>query len=132
MKIKEEEEGITTPSWLASIRSKINIENPPQDESVPTDPGIDWLTKLRKQTEELSLPSEADESQGASSEILNEGISLDSRLPELDSDLSTPDNNELENTPDSNLPLVTKESEDSLSQEETMAGRDQIFRKGWN
>ena len=122
----EEEEGITTPSWLASIRSKINVENPPPDEPVPTDPGIDWLTKLRKQTEELSLPSEADESQGASSEILNEGISLDSRLPESDSDISIPENNELENSPDSNLPLVTNDFENSFSQEETLVEESDI------
>jgi hypothetical protein len=122
----EEEEGITTPSWLASIRSKINVENPPQDEPVPTDPGIDWLTKLRKQTEELSLPPEADESQGASGEILNEGISLDSRLPELEPGLSTPDDNEFENTPDSILPLVTKDSEDISGKEEPLVEESDI------
>jgi hypothetical protein len=122
----EEAEGITTPSWLASIRSKINIENPPQDETIPTDPGIDWLTKLRKQTEELSLPAEADESQGAASEILNEGISLDSRLPEPVPDISAPDNNELENTPDSNLPIGTQESEVASGQEESLVEESDI------
>ncbi len=57
---------------------------------------------------------------------MNEGISLDSRLPELDSDISTPENNELENSPDSNLPLVTNDSENSYSQEETLVEESDI------
>ena len=122
----QEEEGITTPTWLASIRSKISIETPPAEESSPSDPGIDWLTKLRKQTEELSLPTEADESQEASSEILNEGISLESRLPELEPDITSPDLKEPIDTTYSILSLVSIDSENVIKQEEPLVEESYI------
>lgn len=56
------EEGETTPTWLSSIRSKITVENPLPDEPESSDSGGDWLSNLRKQTEELSLPEEQGES----------------------------------------------------------------------
>ncbi len=116
----QESEGVDTPAWLSSIRSKINIENPPTEESSQSDPGIDWLTKLRKQTEELSLTSESEDSPGISSDAGNEDISLESRLPELEPDISVPDNNEPENPTDSVLSLVMKDTEDTNSQDETL------------
>lgn len=54
------ESGETTPTWLASIREKISSESPIEDEQQSTAPGGDWLSNLRKQTEELSLPLESD------------------------------------------------------------------------
>jgi hypothetical protein len=121
-----ESEGIDTPAWLSSIRSKINTENPTPDESSPSDPGIDWLTKLRKQTEELSLTPESEETQGTSSDTGNEGISLESRLPDLEPYSSTPDNNEPEEPTDSILSLVTKDSEDTNGPEETLLEESDI------
>jgi hypothetical protein len=121
-----ESEGIDTPAWLSSIRSKINTENPTPDESSPSDPGIDWLTKLRKQTEELSLTPESEETQGTSSDTGNEGISLESRLPDLEPYSSTPDNNETEEPTDSILSLVTKDSEDTNGPEETLLEESDI------
>ncbi len=56
------EEGEKPPSWLSSIRSKIEVENPQPEEPESTEQGVDWLSKLRKQTEELSLPEEQVES----------------------------------------------------------------------
>jgi hypothetical protein len=122
----QEEQGNRTPSWLSSIRSKINTENPPPDETSSADPGIDWLTKLRKQTEELSLPPEGDEAQSTSSDILNEGISLEARLPELESDIPVADKTEPENPSDSVLSLVTQQSEDTINQEETLVEESDI------
>jgi hypothetical protein len=122
----QEEEGITTPSWLSSIRTKISIENPPTEENSPSDPGIDWLTKLRKQTEELSLPPEGDESHGTTSDIGREGISLESRLPELVPDISTGEQNETEDSNDSILSLVTKDYEDPSTQEEALVEESDI------
>ena len=56
------EEGETTPTWLSSIRSKITVENPQPEEAASSEAGGDWLSNLRKQTEELSLPEENKES----------------------------------------------------------------------
>ena len=118
--------GITTPTWLSSIRSKINIENPTTDESGTPEPGVDWLSKLRKQTEDLSLPTE---SEGFPAELSNEeseGISLEARLKESEPDLSSHLSNDTEGTTDSIFSLVMKESEDKISQEEPLVEESDI------
>lgn len=78
------DQGETTPTWLSSIRSKIDNENPKPDEPEPSEPGADWLSKLRKQTEELSLPEEREENIPESGPVEMGGIPLEAKPGELE------------------------------------------------
>ena len=73
-------EGETTPTWLASIREKISTETGVEEEPEISTPGGDWLSNLRKQTEELSLPPESDSVSLEPAERIDDRIDLDSRL----------------------------------------------------
>lgn len=73
-------EGETTPTWLASIREKISTETGAGEEPETSAPGGDWLSNLRKQTEELTLPPESDSVSLEPAGEIDDHIDLDSRL----------------------------------------------------
>ncbi len=113
-----EEHGDTTPTWLASIRSKIHGEDPVIEDSEPSEHSGDWLSNLRKQTEELSLPA-GEETETLPTTEIDESLALEARLndssaQEAETEVPSPDQNVVSDL----MAVMQDENQTSLDGEE--------------